>query len=422
MAMRGTSGAMPMRQRGFARAAALPAGPPITLIQLLTGGLWIVFFIIASYGATPLQSYGVERLAWLAADLVAMAMILLRPDDVLALVRRNLFIMSWPALACLSTTWSLTPTISLYHGVQLLLTIIVALCLVMTADLRRILVLLFLALLIAGGLSVLQELRTGFSFEEWKGVFPHKNVLGSMMAVLVMTGTALFLGGWRRYISAPGIVFGLVLLAMSRSGTAIVALAIVMMVIPLAMTVHWGPIAFSMVAGVVLIAAAAGLLTLEASHTDLLDLYGDALDALGKDATLTGRTILWQFAEDAFKTRPWLGFGYKAWWESTETPAALLRLVMGQELWFFHNTFLDLAVAFGVLGPCVLVAGLAAGVYRSVRSFVLNPEPMLLWPIMFVAMSIIYCAVDFVLFANHSFHQFLYVIAAAGIRTSTRRG
>jgi O-antigen ligase len=173
---------------------------------------------------------------------------------------------------------------------------------------------------------------------------------------------------------------------------------------------------------VALIAAAAGLLALEATRTDFLDLYVYLLDALGKDATLTGRTILWQFAEDAINARPWLGFGYKGWWESSETPAALLRVVVGQELWFFHNTFLDLAVAFGVVGPLALVAGLAVGVYRSVRAFVLNPEPMLLWPIMFVAMSIIYCSVDFVLFANHSFHQFLYVIAAAGIGSSTRRG
>jgi O-antigen ligase len=414
---------MPIQPRGIARAAALPAGPPITLIELLVGSLWIVFFIIASYGATPLLQYGaVERLAWLAADLVAMMMLLLRPDDMVAQVRRNLVIMTWPALACLSATWSLAPGMSLYHGVQLLLTVLVALCLVLTADLRRILVLLFLALLIAGVLSVLRETSQGFSSDEWTGVFPHKNVLGSMMAVLVMTATSLFLGGWRRYISAPGVVFGLALLAMSRSGTAILALAVVMMIIPLAMTVHWGAIAVGMVTGVALIAAAAGLLALEATRTDFLDLYVYLLDALGKDATLTGRTILWQFAEDAINARPWLGFGYKGWWESSETPAALLRVVVGQELWFFHNTFLDLAVAFGVVGPLALVAGLAVGVYRSVRAFVLNPEPMLLWPIMFVAMSIIYCSVDFVLFANHSFHQFLYVIAAAGIGSSTRRG
>jgi O-antigen ligase len=167
-----------------------------------------------------------------------------------------------------------------------------------------------------------------------------------------------------------------------------------------------------------LITAAVGLLTLEAMHASLFALYMDALDALGKDETLTGRTILWEFAEDAFNARPWLGYGYKAWWESPDTPAALVRLVV-DDLWYFHNTFLDLAVAFGVLGPTALVAGLAFAVQRSVKTYARNPEPILLWPIMFVVMSIIYCLVDFLLFANHSFHQFLFVIAAAGLGEKT---
>lgn len=386
----------------------------MTLLEVITGGLWIVFFIIASYGATPLKDYGVERLAWLAADFAALAMILLRPDDVLKQVRRNLVLMSWPALACASTLWSLAPTSSLYQGIQLLLTVLVSLCLVMTADLRRILVLLFLALMTAGVLSTLFELARGGGGEEWLGVFPHKNVLGNMMAVAVMAGISLFLSGWRPLVSGLGCLFALALLALSRSGTAIVALCIVISLVPLALTLHRGPIAAGLVAGVVLIAVSGGLLTLELMNIGLDDLYGRILDALGKDDTLTGRTILWQFAMDAFDARPWLGYGYKGWWESSETSATLLKVVVEQDLWFFHNTFLDLAVAFGVLGPTVLVAGLLVGVYRSIKAFVLNPDPVLLWPIMYVAMSIIYCSVDFVLFANHSFPQFLFVVAVAG--------
>ena len=409
MATRGTPGVLGGRTSIFQLAAA----PSVTLLEVVTGGLWIVFFIIASYGATPLKDYGIERLAWLAADFAALAMILLRPDDVLRQVRRNLVLMSWPALACASTLWSLAPASSLYQGIQLLLTVLVGLCLVMTTDLRRILVLLFLALMAAAVLSTLYELTRGGIGEEWRGVFPHKNVLGNMMAVAVMAGVSLFLSGWRPIISGLGCLYALVLLALSRSGTAIVALCLVISLVPLALTLHRGPIAAGLAAGVVLIAASGGLLTLELMNIGLDDLYGRTLDALGKDETLTGRTILWQFAMDAFDARPWLGYGYKGWWESSETSATLLKVVVDQELWFFHNTFLDLAVAFGVVGPTALVAGLLVGVYRSIKAFVINGDPVLLWPIMIVAMSIIYCSVDFVLFANHSFPQLLFVVAVA---------
>jgi exopolysaccharide production protein ExoQ len=198
---------------------------------------------------------------------------------------------------------------------------------------------------------------------------------------------------------------------MSRSGTAIIALSMVMLIVPLALASRLGPIAVSMMIGVVLIAASVGLLAIETLN---LDPYGAGLRALNKDETLTGRTVLWEFALDAYDSRPWLGFGYKAWWESPQTDAQLLRIVMEQDLWFFHNTFLDLAVAFGIFGPAVLVVGLGQGVYRSTRNFVVSRDMVYLWPIQFVALSIVYCFVDFVLFTNHSIFQMLLVIAIAG--------
>jgi exopolysaccharide production protein ExoQ len=294
------------------------------------------------------------------------------------------------------------------------MTVMVSLCLCMTASLKHILRLLFLALLATAVLSALlavasPRLALGIS-GEWQGVFPHKNVFGHMMAIMVITGTTLFLAGWRPLVSGSGIILALGALAMSRSGTAIIALAMVMMIVPLALTSRLGPIAISMTIGIILIVTSVGLLTVEALD---LDPYKAGLKALDKDETLTGRTILWEFALDAFDTRPWLGYGYKAWWESPQTDAQLLRIVVGQDLWFFHNTFLDLAVAFGVLGPIALIAGLGQGVYRSIRNFAVGRDLVYLWPILFLALSIVYCFVDFVLFVNHSISQMLLVIAIA---------
>jgi O-antigen ligase len=408
-------------QHGMTRAALQPAAPPLTLPELAIGGLWIASFIVASYGATPLSQFNIERYAWIAADFAALMVVLLRHEEMLGLVRRNLVIMSWPALACASALWSVDPMYSFYQGLQLLMTVLVGLCLIMTTDLRRILILLFIALLITGVLTALLELPRGLGGREWQGVFPHKNVLGSTMGILIMTGTVLFLSGWRPLLSGLGTLFALMLLAASRSGTALVALVMVMALVPLALTIRWGSIAVTLVCGFILVLAASGLIALEATQGDFSDIYLQTLDALGKDETLTGRTILWQFAEDAIKARPWLGYGYKGFWQNHEA-TAVLRLVIGQDLWFSHNAFLDLAVAFGVLGPSALVLGLGVGAYRSVKAYVRNPAALLMWPILFVAMSVIYCTVEFVLFAKHSFQQILFVVAAAGLGANGRRG
>lgn len=398
------------------------SGAPSRTVQLVIDCFWIAFFIVACHGASRLRHLGIERLAWLAADFVALTFILLRPDAVIRLLRQNLILVSWPLLACASAFWSLTPAYSFYHGVQLFLTVLVGLCLTLTASLRHILVLLFVAITVTAMLSLAMVAISPWTAidrsGEWLGVYTHKNVLGNMMGVMAITGVALFLSGWRPLVSGGGVVLALGLLALSRSGTAIVALAAVLALVPLLFTVTRGTLFVALAAGLALmaIAAAFGIFA-------MLDInpYTYGLEALGKDETLTGRTILWEFAVDAFQERPWLGYGYKGWWESAETDAGLLRFVVQQDLWFFHNTFLDLAVAFGIWGPIFLVMGLGVGVYRTVAAYAARRDPLLLWPIQYVALSIIYCSVDFVLFTNHSFGQMLFVIAVTAQMSSSQR-
>jgi hypothetical protein len=245
MATSGKLGGLRLHQQLRAPRRVARARSTSPLIELLISGLWIVFFIVASYGATPLEEYHIERWAWLAADSIALGMVLLHPEEILTQIRRNMVLMSWPALACVSTVWSLVPYSSLYQGIQLFLTVLVALCLVITADLRRILILLFLALFVTAIVSTLVELVRG-SGGEWIGIFPHKNVLGSMMVVMIMTAASLLLSGGRPYLSAPGVLLGVAVLAMTQSGTAIVALVVIMALVPAFVVVRWGPIAITM--------------------------------------------------------------------------------------------------------------------------------------------------------------------------------
>src|SRR3546814_3598562 len=45
-----------------------------------------------------------------------------------------------------------------------------------------------------------------------------------------------------------------------------------------------------------------------------LDPVEIALDALGKERTLTGRSILWEYAMTQIEMQPWLGNGFDAFW------------------------------------------------------------------------------------------------------------
>lgn len=394
--------------RGAGRAQAWPLG--VGLRALLIDAFWIIFLFGASSAPHPLGMQNVEGPFWFAGYLAVVAVVLADKGGFLQLVRKHAIFLTWPLLACVSMIWSLTPRMSIYHGVQLFMTIMVGLLLCYHASLQRILQLLFAALLVCAALSVVFAVAQG-QMGEWRGVFPHKNVLGHMMCLLLITGFCLFLSGWRPLVSAGAMCLALVLLFLSRSGTSVIALAVALCVLPFVIAMRRGSVWFATFLGLAVMSIATFLLVMEVMNINLVRVV---LDALGKDETLTGRTILWEFGMEAFQSRPWLGHGYKAYWDSPETSALLLRTVIDQELWFFHNNFLDVGVAFGIVGITLLSAGLLIALFVTVKRSVTSWEYAALWPPVYIVFVLVLSTAENPLFQNHSLHQLLFIVAVAG--------
>jgi O-antigen ligase len=376
--------------------------------------LWILFLFGVSSAVRSLlpETENVERFFWLPADLIVVIWVLRRHGPALVMMERNMVLMLWAGLACISALWSLAPSMSLYHGAQLLMTILVGFMLCATWPGIRILQFLFLALFATQVLSlVMVAVKPSWGIApwgEWKGAFTHKNELASMMALQIITALMLFLHGWRRMLTGAALALAVVLLVMSQSGTGLIALLVGLSLLPLAIAYSRSASLFSMCAGLLLIVGAALITGITLSSIDIVEL---ALDGLGKDLTLTGRTVLWDFGIEAFLERPWLGHGYKGYWESPHTTALNLQYVMGQELWFFHNLFVEVAVAFGVVGPILLAAGLFAAFRRAVATFAAVRTSVSLWPLLFLLFLVPYVLAENPLFQNHSLLQLLFVVA-----------
>jgi exopolysaccharide production protein ExoQ len=80
---------------------------------------------------------------------------------------------------------------------------------------------------------------------------------------------------------------------------------------------------------------------------------------LKKDATLTGRTYLWDYAEQLNQERPWLGGGYYAFWRHGNLAAeGLWRWggIASRTGFNFHNAFVEMRVDLGWVGFVVLSA------------------------------------------------------------------
>lgn len=85
---------------------------------------------------------------------------------------------------------------------------------------------------------------------------------------------------------------------------------------------------------------------------------------VGKDATLSGRTVVWSYVLRALDGR-WLhGFGFAAFWDDPGNQAGYITYSGRDWVASSHSTFVDTLVWLGVVGLALLVTAVAAGLGR----------------------------------------------------------
>lgn len=267
-------------------------------------------------------------------------------------------------LAVASTLWSQAPGETLKFGLEYTATVACALLAAGMMRPRALLSALAAALMAVAVLSVARGTHaidplTGA--DTFVGVFASKNQLGFFVSLLLLAGIALLLDGAQpaifRLMGLGAIALALPLLVMSHSGTSVVSsgLAALVLLANLCLSrVSRFTRARLFCAG---LCVATPLLALLAFGGD--DISGLLLDALGKDATLTGRTTLWQHALALIPDHPILGIGYQAFWLQNDMNAESLWHAFHIESrsgFHFHSTWIETTVEIGLIGAGLLLA------------------------------------------------------------------
>jgi exopolysaccharide production protein ExoQ len=290
------------------------------------------------------------------------------------------------ALAIVSVVWSLDPELSLRRGVALTLTTAFGWYLAARWSMLELLRLLAYGLGAALVLSVvfvlaIPELGVHGGIHEgaWRGAFVHKNLLGKFAALAALLFAILWRSeDQRRWPAAAGLMLAVGLVLLSRSITAVVTLAALLGMLPIVSVLRWR---FSrrapLLAGATFVAGAAALLL--AANLDA------ALLAMGRDATLTGRTALWAAVAEAGMQRPWLGAGYSAFWATVNPGVALVQESAGWRAQGSHNGMMDLWLDLGFVGLALFLAAVALGTRRSFRALRSTARPETAWPLLVIA-------------------------------------
>jgi exopolysaccharide production protein ExoQ len=344
------------------------------------------------------------------------------PEVYLDMVRRNAIFLLAALFAACSAFWSLTPALSAYSGILLFMNYLVGFLLAERLGLKKTVILIFAFDLIVQcaslGLILLHHPLAFNAVGEANGLYLHKNTLSMHACLLYFSGVLLFADGWRRPIAATGIAVAIISLAVSGSGTGKILIVFTTAVLMACYIAKSGRQWSAFFAGALLIVVSVVLGVLLIGD---FDISATVLKALGKDTTLTGRTILWEQALKSFAENPWLGIGYNSFWNSTETAATAIWIMTGEVLSSFHNIYLDRLVDVGAIGLFLFVASIAVLLWRSWRYFLRENSAIAAWPLAFTTYVTVLGMSEYPIFFNAEFQLFFSLAAGATSGVALRR-
>ncbi|WP_050044083.1 O-antigen ligase family protein [Bradyrhizobium sp. LTSPM299] len=184
----------------------------------------------------------------------------------------------------------------------------------------------------------------------WRGIFSQKNALGQVMAFGALASAHSIRAAASAKMRFWGIANSTLFLAVavaSRSSTSILVILLLYSATLIILLYRRG--GFARFLGVSVVALLLlGILTFALSPDIFFEL-------MGKDATLTGRTELWELVQAEISRRPIIGWGYFAFWTPANPTALEISAQLGWLVPHAHNGILEMLLELGVTGTLLML-------------------------------------------------------------------
>ncbi|MEM9185974.1 MAG: O-antigen ligase family protein [Planctomycetota bacterium] len=279
-----------------------------------------------------------------------------------------LLLLAYLALCYTSLLWSADRSLTIRKLVVLTLFLSAAVGFVQWLGLRGFTIACGVCAAATLAIGLLAEVRISL-FRPWQGDYRfsgvvHPNETSIIAAVLCMTIVFLVLPAGQRRTLAMLVLAGaavLLILTKSRTGLAacVVALSIGLLVRAQASTK-------ALLAGGAI--AAAGALILFVASTGAAGVFDVASLGRGEHvSSLTGRVPLWNLLLGEAADRPFVGYGYGAFWSARN-----IDDISREFYWHIpqgHSIYIDLILNLGVVGLLAFLAVMAAGLATAVARY-----------------------------------------------------
>ena len=311
---------------------------------------------------------------------------------------RDIFLLLLLGVAFASILWTvdMNQTIDANRGLvrTFLFGVYLATCFNLKQQMRLLVWVFGLAL----GLSLLSGiLGSGISRSGWVGIFLYKNYLArAMCTAAILYLIIAFNYSQKRWLYYFGFTLAVMLCIFARSSSGLVFLLISLSIMPLYTLIkqHY-KVRVIFLCFVGILAAIIGILVVANQETILVDILGEGI-------TLNNRTPIWTLViERVLEERPWLGYGYDAFWTTDagihviqNTWAAEQNVEIGVGSFNAHNSFIELFSYFGFLGLFIYMLALFNVMAKTIVLLFATKRVEFFWVFQFLIIIIMASMID----------------------------
>jgi O-antigen ligase len=311
------------------------------------------------------------RIFWPAMAAIAVVLAV-QNSSRLTLPPHIICLLAYLAFAGASVLWAFSPERSLIRFVQqaMIVTSIVlpAILAARTADMMRGLFLCFAFALILNLLFVLGGSVTIVTYGStlvnigYQGYFEGKNYLGECAAVAFLLSLhELLYRGRRRVLGIIVVAIAILLVFLSDSKTAFGLALISPFLAGFTLIVR----KLTRISPAIILLSIPFLYILLSSVSNFN--MGRISYMLYGDSTLTGRTIIWDFAQHEIDRSPLLGWGYQSFWLVPDSPAIVDAPGWVKMMPNAHNGYYDTMLEMGYAGLALLLTFVIATLHAIGR-------------------------------------------------------
>jgi exopolysaccharide production protein ExoQ len=321
----------------------------------------------------------------IAAYLLSLVCILPFIKGVWTQLRQNAVIFSVLGWAILSVLWSDLPMTSAVNVFRLTIDLALVLYLFERYSANDIQKLMLLVGYVAAFGTVVMVLvfpqyglqsRGLYALGAWEGIFGHKNICGQTIMLLLLPAFFVKLDGtYARILRGGYIATALVIIVMTRSAAAwIFSVCCLTFVVLLKLIMRMPR---KDVAAVMVAIAGTGV----AAGAAITANFSSLMYALGKDPTLTGRTMIWSALLRSLLKHPLNGYGLMAFWQS-ELKGESANFTLQMHLPGYgsaDSAIIELGLELGLIGLLLYGAIFFVAVKDAAYCIARGATPAVLW-------------------------------------------